>query len=160
MFVGGCAGSTGGGLKVIRHILLVKILKLEVERAYHPSVVRPLWIAGKPVEDPDLRKNILVYFALVLAIFTASWLFTITFEPDDTWTEHGHKVEHKLIDSAACVSATLNNIGPGLGVIGATKNYTNFSAPSKILFIWLMMIGRLEIFVIVVLFIPGFWRTQ
>jgi Trk-type K+ transport system membrane component len=159
MFVGGCAGSTGGGLKVIRHILFVKILRLEVEQAFHPTVVRPLWIAGRPVEDPDLRKNILVYFALIVSIFAAGWLFTITVEPNSTWTDHGHAEEHKLIDAAGCIAATLNNIGPGLGVIGATKNYTNFTWPTKILFIWLMMLGRLEIFVILVLFAPAFWRT-
>jgi len=160
MFVGGCAGSTGGGLKVIRHIFFVKILGLEIEQAFHPSVVRPLRIAGEPVEDPNMRKNILVYFGLMLAIFTAGWLFTITVEPDETWTDHGHAVEHKLIDAASCVAATLNNIGPGLGVIGATKNYSHFTPASKCLFIVLMMIGRLEIFAIVVLFLPAFWRTQ
>ena len=160
MFVGGCAGSTGGGLKVIRHILFAKILRLEVEHAFRPSVVRPLRLGGEPVEDPGMRTNILVYFGLILLIFICSWLFTITVEPDSTWTDHGHEVEQKLIDGAGCVAATLNNIGPGLGVIGATKSYTNFTWPSKILFILLMMIGRLEIFVILVLFVPGFWRTQ
>ena len=160
MFVGGCAGSTGGGLKVIRHILFVKILRLEVERAFHPTVVRPLRISGEPVQDPDLRTSILVYFGLILLIFVASWLFTVTFEPADTWTDHGHMIDHKLIDGAACVAATLNNIGPGLGVIGATRNYSNFTWPTKILFTWLMMIGRLEIFAILVLFFPAFWRSQ
>ncbi len=123
-------------------------------------MVRPLRLAGEPVEDQLLRKNILVYFGLILAIFVASWLFTITAEPNETWTDHGHAVEDKLIDAAGCVSATLNNIGPGLGVIGATKNYANFTQPTKVLFIWLMMVGRLEIFVILVLFVPAFWRTQ
>jgi len=160
MFVGGCAGSTGGGLKVIRHILFCKTLWLEVEQAFHPSVVRPLRLGGKPVEDQELRKNVLVYFGLILAIFTISWMLTITLEPNSTWTDHGHAVEHKLLDAATCVTATLNNIGPGLGIVGATKNYSNFSPASKILFTWLMMIGRLEIFVILVLFVPGFWRNQ
>ena len=160
MFVGGCAGSTGGGMKVIRHILFFKILRLEVEQSFHPSVVRPLRLGGEPVEQQELRKNVLVYFALILAIFVASWLFTITFEPDSTWSDYGHQKEHKLIDAAGCVAATLNNIGPGLGVIGATKNYANFQWYTKILFIWLMMLGRLEIFVILVLFVPRFWRTQ
>ncbi|MEE9602551.1 MAG: TrkH family potassium uptake protein [Thermoguttaceae bacterium] len=160
MFVGGCAGSTGGGLKVIRHILFTKILRLEVEHAFRPSVVRPLRLGGEPVEDPGMRTNILVYFGLILLISTCSWLFTITVEPDSTWTDYGHETEQKLIDGAGCVAATLNNIDPGLGVIGATKSYTNFTWPSKILFILLMMIGRLEIFVILVLFVPGFWRTQ
>ena len=78
MFVGGCAGSTGGGLKVIRHILFAKILKLEVERAFRPSVVRPLRLGGEPVEDPRMQTSILVYFGLIVAIFTFAWLFTIT----------------------------------------------------------------------------------
>jgi trk system potassium uptake protein TrkH len=157
MFVGGCAGSTGGGLKVIRHVLFLKILRLEIEQAFHPTVVRPLRIGGKPAEDPDLRKNILVYFALILAIFVFSWMFVVAVEPDSTW---GTKIEHKLIDSASGVAATLNNIGPGLGTVGATQNYGHFSPLSKMLFVWLMMIGRLEIFAILVLFAPRFWRSR
>jgi trk system potassium uptake protein len=157
MFIGGCAGSTGGGLKVIRHILFAKILLLEVEQAYHPSVVRPVRLGGKAIEEGELRKSILVYFSLILAIFVCSWLFVVTFEPDQTWGESSH---HKLLDSASCVAATLNNIGPGLGTVGATQNYGHFSWWSKTLFIWLMMLGRLEIFSILVLFVPGFWRTR
>ncbi len=183
MFVGGCAGSTGGGMKVIRHILFGKILRLEVEQAYHPSVVRPLRLGGRAVEDADLRKNILVYFALILAIFMFSWVFVISFEPDATWqgeaesppavtdATNGGESEtdqervpppapHKLLDSASAVAATLNNIGPGLGTVGATRNYAHFSWWSKSLFLWLMMLGRLELFSILVLFVPGFWRSR
>jgi len=157
MFVGACAGSTGGGMKVIRHVLFLKILRLEIEQAFHPTVVRPLRLSGNTVDDPDLRKNILVYFSLILLIFVLSWIFIVAVEPDSTW---GVTPEHKLIDSASGVAATLNNIGPGLGTIGATKNYGHFSTASKILFIWLMMVGRLEMFAILVLFIPGFWRSR
>ncbi len=157
MFVGGCAGSTGGGLKVIRHILFVKILRLEIEHAYHPSVVRPFRTGGPAVEDPDLRTNILVYFGLILIIFVGSWLFVVTFESDLTW---GGSMEHKLIDSATSIAATLNNIGPGLGTVGATQNYGHFGSGSKMLFVWLMMLGRLEIFSILVLFSPAFWRNR
>ncbi|MDY0168136.1 MAG: TrkH family potassium uptake protein [Thermoguttaceae bacterium] len=160
MFIGACAGSTGGGMKVIRHILFVKILHLELEQAFHPSVVRPLRLAGEPVPEQDLRRQILVYYGLIMAICTVSWLLTITFEPDSTWAEPGQHAEHKLVDAASCVAATLNNIGPGLGVVGATKNYTNFQWYTKLLFIWLMMLGRLEIYVILVLFSPRFWRSQ
>ncbi len=157
MFVGGCAGSTGGGLKVIRHVLFLKILRLEIEQAFHPTVVRPLRLGGKPLDDPDLRKNILVYFSLILVIFVFSWMFVVTVEPDSTW---GPNPEHKLIDSASGIAATLNNIGPGLGTVGATQNYGHFSTLSKALFVWLMMVGRLEMFAILVLFIPGFWRSR
>ena len=161
MFVGGCAGSTGGGMKVIRHILFLKIMRLEVERAYHPTVVRPLRLGGNAVEDPDLRRNILVYFSLILVIFVFSWMAVVTIEPDYTWTasENG-RLEDKLIDSATGIAATLNNIGPGLGTIGPTSTYEHFSWPTKLLFTWLMMLGRLEIFVILVLFMPSFWRTR
>jgi trk system potassium uptake protein TrkH len=160
MFVGASAGSTGGGVKVIRVVLFAKILHLEVEQVFHPSVVRPLRLGGEPVAEQDLRRQILVYFGLILVIFVASWLFTVALEPDETWTAGRGSVEHKLIDSASCVAATLNNIGPGLGVIGATQNYSSFQWYTKLLFIWLMMLGRLELYVILVLFIPQFWRSQ
>ncbi len=172
MFVGGCAGSTGGGMKVIRHILFLKILRLEVERAYHPSVVRPLRVSGEPVEDPELRRNILVYFGLVLVIFVFSWMALVAIEPDDTWRATAgvngmsdneaveRSIEHKLIDSATGIAATLNNIGPGLGVVGAKQNYSLFTPAAKLLFTFLMMLGRLEIFVIIVLLTPGFWRAH
>lgn len=156
MFVGGCAGSTGGGLKVIRHVLFMKILLLETERAYHPSVVRLLKFEGKSVEGQDLRRNILVYFGLIFFIFALSWLALITLESESTW---GASNEHKLVDSASAVAATLNNIGPGLGTVGPTKNYGHFGELSKLLFVWLMMLGRLEIFPVLVLCIPGFWRN-
>jgi len=68
--------------------------------------------------------------------------------------------KNKLIDSASAVAATLNNIGPGLGTVGATQNYASFSPLTKSLFIWLMMLGRLEVFPILVLLAPGFWRDQ
>ncbi|MEC8336833.1 MAG: potassium transporter TrkG, partial [Planctomycetota bacterium] len=163
MFIGGCAGSTGGGLKVIRHIMFLSIMRLELEKSYHPTVVRPLRLGGQPVEDQNLRKNILVYFGLILLIFVFSWLFLITTEPDATWIRGGTGIEHmdhKLIDCASSVAATLNNVGPGLGTVGPKYTYTYFTPQAKFLFIWLMMIGRLEIFTIIVLFLPGFWRNQ
>jgi trk system potassium uptake protein TrkH len=160
MFVGGCAGSTAGGLKVIRHVLFMKIMRLEIEHAFHPRVVRPLWLGGKPADDPELRRGILVYFCLILVIFVLSWMAVVTFEPDSTWGASSEQHQHKLIDSASGVAATLNNIGPGLGTVGATENYAKFSPLTKLLFVWLMMIGRLEIFAILVLFAPRFWRDR
>ena len=157
MFVGGCAGSTGGGMKVIRHVLFVKILKLEIERSFHPTVVRPLKLGGKPVEDAELRRSILVYFCLILVVFVHCWLFIVSVEPDLTW---GNDSQHKLIDSASAVAATLNNIGPGLGTVGATENYGHFSSAAKLLFTWLMMLGRVEIFAIFVLLVPSFWKSN
>lgn len=167
MFVGGCAGSTGGGMKVIRHVLLAKILRMELELAYRPNVVRPLTLGGQTVDDIDLRKHILVYFGLVGAVFACSWLVLITTEPDRQWEStaqvvekqaDGNLLDHKLLDCASAISATLHNIGPGLGVVGPTANYSGFAPWSKLLFVFLMMLGRLEMFSILVLFVPAFWR--
>ncbi|MCG8448512.1 MAG: TrkH family potassium uptake protein [Pirellulales bacterium] len=160
MFIGGCAGSTGGGMKVIRHILFVKILRREMERSFHPSVVRHIRLGGDSIADRDLPHNILVYFGLVALIFTVSWLVLLGIEPDSTWVNSGLSESNKLIDSASAVTATLHNIGPGLGIVGATQNYAAFSAPSKLLFTFLMMLGRLELFAILILVVPSFWRNH
>lgn len=157
MFVGGCAGSTGGGMKVIRWVLVTKILAIEFERAHRPRVVRTLRLGGKAVDDQSLRDNILVYFVVIGLIFLLSWLIVVGVEPDTTWS--GDQ-QHKLIDSASAVAATLNNIGPGLGTVGATQNYGHFSPPSKVLFTILMMLGRVEVFAILVLLMPSFWRSR
>lgn len=164
MFVGGCAGSTGGGMKVIRHVLLAKILRLELELSYHPRVVRPIRFRSQTIDDNDLRKHILVYFGLISAIFACSWLVLITVEPDRQWVSssravaEGDLLDHKLIDCASAIAATLHNIGPGYGVVGPTANYAEFAPWSKLLFVFLMMLGRLEMFSILVLFVPSFWR--
>lgn len=160
MFVGGCAGSTGGGMKVIRHILFVKILGREIEHSFHPSVVRHIRLGGEAILDPDLPRNILVYFGLVALIFTVSCQVLVGIEPDSTWVEAGQPVENKLVDSASAIAATLHNIGPGLGIVGSTQNYAPFSAASKLLFTFLMMLGRLELFAILVLVMPSFWRQR
>ena len=68
------------------------------------------------------------------------------------------KANEELLDAASAVAATLNNIGPGLGVVGPTNNYAHFSQGAKLLFVWLMMLGRVEVFSVLVLFFPTFWR--
>ena len=160
MFIGGCAGSTGGGMKVIRHILFVKILGREIEHSFHPSVVRHIRFSGEPITDPELPRNILVYVALIALIFGVSWLLLIGLETDAIWQQANQPVSNRLIDSASAVAATLHNIGPGLGVVGPTQNYAAFSPSAKLLFTFLMMLGRLELFAILVLVIPSFWRTR
>ncbi len=160
MFIGGCAGSTGGGMKVIRHILFVKILGREIEHSFHPSVVRHIRFSGEPITDPELPRNILVYVALIAVIFGVSWVLLVGLETDATWQQAGQPETNRLIDSASAVAATLHNIGPGLGVVGPTQNYATFSAPAKLLFMFLMMLGRLELFAILVLVVPSFWRTR
>lgn len=162
MFVGGCAGSTGGGMKVIRHVLFYKILGQEIERAHRPRVVRFIRIGGTTLDDAHLPHAIVVYFSMILAIFVFSWLLLITFEPGSTWgaLKTDSTLDEKLLDSAAAVAATLNNIGPGFGVAGATQNYAQFSQGAKLMFVWLMMLGRVEVYSVLVLVFPSFWKRN
>ena len=174
MFVGGCAGSTGGGLKVIRHVLFFKILRREIELSYRPRVVRPIRLGQTTADDPAMLSGIMVYFCLILGIFIVSWMGLVAFEPNETWgysevvsvdpegdptvTIIKGTTDEKLLDCASAVAATLNNIGPGLGVVGPTKNYAGFSQGAKALFVWLMLLGRVEVFSVLVLVFPTFWR--
>ena len=158
MFVGGCAGSTGGGMKVIRHFLLVKILWIEIEKAFHPRLVKPLMIqAGAEINEKDLKHSILVYVGVVALLFMLGWLAVVAIEPETTWS--GCQ-QNTLIDSASAVASTLNNIGPGVGIVGPTQNYGDFTGATKLLFVLLMMLGRLEIWPILVLFAPKFWKAH
>lgn len=160
MYVGGCAGSTAGGIKVIRWILLMKIFALEIEKSFRPNVIRPLRLGGAVV-DERIRNDVVVYFCMVMLISMASWLMLITIEPDTQWLSDGdHGIAEKLTDCGTVVAATLNNIGPGLGVIGPTENFSRFSQQSKALLTLLMLLGRLELFALLVFYSPRFWRKQ
>ena len=150
MFVGASSGSTCGGIKVFRFIILFKILWVEIERIFRPNVVRTIKVGKSPV-DSDLRQSTLAYILGVFLLFGIGTVGLMLLEAD------------KQIDvttAATASAATLNNIGPGLARVGATENYAWFSAPSKILMSLLMVLGRLEVFAIIVLFNPRFWRTD
>ena len=105
-----------------------------------------------------MRRGILAYFGFIAALFMLTWLIIMAVEPDTTW--HQDDVSNKLVDNSSAVIATLNNIGPGLGIVGATSNYGAYSPVSKLVFTWLMMLGRLEIFSILILFSPAFWLSR
>ncbi|MEM1304581.1 MAG: TrkH family potassium uptake protein [Planctomycetota bacterium] len=160
MFVGACAGSTGGGMKVIRHILFVKIIAREFELSFHPSVVRHIRIGKETLTDPALVRGVLTYVGLIAMVFTTGWLLLIVIEPQATWTTANRSPDTELMDAASAVAATLHNIGPGLGIVGPTQNYALFTAPAKLLFTLLMMLGRLELYAIFVLLMPSFWRDR
>ncbi len=147
MFVGGSAGSTGGGIKVIRVVTAAKILWAELEHAYRPKVVRSVKLGGATI-DPELRTGILVYILGILILFAVGTILLMLFESGN----------HVDITTAATASAsTINNIGPGLGRVGATQNYAWFTPSSKVIMSILMLVGRLEMFTVVVLFSPKFW---
>jgi trk/ktr system potassium uptake protein len=159
MFIGACAGSTGGGIKVIRILLFVKTIRIELERAFRPNVVRTIRIGGVNVDNAH-RHNVIVYLCLILLIFTSAWMVLAAIEPDSQWRLAENSSAAKLQDCASAVAATLNNVGPGLSVLGPADNYAGFSQPGKALLTLLMLLGRLELFAILVLFVPSFWRSQ
>jgi len=144
MCIGACEGSTGGGLKISRFILLGKVAFREIRLATKPNVVRPILYNGKAVNE-SLARNISSYFILYVVVFVVS-LFIISFDGFDTTT------------NISGVIATLNNIGPGLGVVGATGNYSGYSMLSKVVLSANMLFGRLELFPLFVLFSYRTWK--
>ena len=148
MFIGASGGSTGGGIKVSRIIITFKVVLAELEHVYRPKVVRSVRI-GKSSVDPELRLNTLVFVIGIVTLFGFGTIALMLLE------------SHQGIDittAATASAATLNNIGPGLGRVGATQNYLWFTDASKIVMSMLMVLGRLEMFTIIVLFTPRFWR--
>ncbi len=144
MFIGACAGSTGGGIKVSRFIVLIKTIIKELNSYIHPKSIKKIKIDGKPVEHEVVRSTN-VYFITFMIIFSAS-VFAVSFEGKD------------LVSNFTAVAATINNIGPGLQMVGPTQNFQHFSVFSKYVLMFDMLAGRLELFPLLILFHPGAWK--
>ena len=144
MFVGGSAGSTGGGIKVLRVILLFKYCYRELFRMVHPRAVAPVKLGGKVVPD-DIHTSICGFFILFMGLSVISTLILTLLGVD-------------IITSIGAVAATMGNIGPGIGGVGPMDNFTCIPYVGKWLLIMCMLLGRLEIYTIIILFIPEFWR--
>lgn len=141
MCVGACAGSTGGGLKVSRLIIILKSARREFRRISHPRSVKIITFDGSRLNDDTIHSTF-AYFFIYVMIFAASTLVVALDNFDFTTT-------------VTSVIATLNNIGPGLNMVGATGNFSEFSFLSKLVFIADMLLGRLEIFPLLFLFAPS-----
>lgn len=144
MFFGGCAGSTGGGMKMLRIHLLVKFVFSEITRLVHPQAVIPVRLGRTPV-DRDIVSNVVGYFILFVLIFVAG-VFVMSLLGLDMPTSFG------------AVAATMGNIGPGLGSVGPTDNYAHMPGIGKWVLSFLMLLGRLEIFTVIILLSPSFWK--
>ena len=144
MLVGACAGSTGGGLKVSRVMLLFRSIKRGMRRMIHPRSVESIRFEGRIVEEETLSAC-LIYFAVYCLILIVS---TVVVSLDN------QTFETNLTAVIACV----NNIGPGLGMVGPTGNYAAFSLLSKVVLSFGMLAGRLELFPVLLLFAPSTWR--
>nr|MCR4706054.1 TrkH family potassium uptake protein [Lachnospiraceae bacterium] len=144
MFIGACAGSTGGGIKVSRIVLVFKSMFKELYNYIHPKNVRAIWFDKRPM-DKSVARSTVVYFMTFMLLFFVS-VFAITFEGYDFMT------------SFSSVAATINNIGPGMSLAGPTENFAYFSVFSKYVFMFDMLAGRLELFPMLILLYPGTWE--
>ena len=144
MFIGACAGSTGGGIKVSRITILVKTVIKELNSYIHPKSIKKIQIDGKPVEH-EIVRAINVYFVTFIILFSIS-VFAVSLDGMD------------LITNFTAVTATINNIGPGLELVGPTGNFSIFSPFSKCVLIFDMLAGRLELFPLLILFHPTIWK--
>ena len=144
MFVGACAGSTGGGIKVYRLLIMVKTVKKELRQLLHPRSIKKIQIDGKAVEHEVVRStNVFLIVYLLIFIFS---ILLVSLDNKD------------LITNFTAVAATLNNIGPGLGDVGPLGNFSGFSNFSKLVMTFDMLAGRLELFPLLLLFMRSTWK--
>ncbi|MBW2061072.1 MAG: TrkH family potassium uptake protein [Deltaproteobacteria bacterium] len=144
IFIGGSAGSTGGSIKCVRILLLLKHTYRELRGLIHPHAVIPIKLQGKVVPD-DVLSSIWGFFILFLSLFlVASTILTM--------------MGIDLTTSFMAVAATIGNIGPGLGAVGPTDNYAHLPQAAKVVLMLCMLLGRLEVYTVFILFVPEFWK--
>ena len=144
MFIGACAGSTGGGIKVSRFLIVGKTVRKEFGSYVHPKSIKKIQMDGKPIEH-DVVRSTNVYFMTYLMLF-AAMLFLLSFEGMD------------LTSTFTAVAATFNNIGPGLGEVGPMYSFAGLTVFSKWVLSFAMLAGRLELFPLLMLFHPTVWK--
>ena len=144
MFFGGSTGSTGGGIKIMRIVMVIKNGFFELKRLIHPNAVIPVRFKGHAVNSQVLS-NILAFFSIYMLIFAVSVVIMSTMEPS-------------LDTAISAVATALGNIGPGLGSVGPMDNFYELPDFGKWFLSFLMLIGRLELFTVLILFTPAFWK--
>ncbi|MDS0283580.1 TrkH family potassium uptake protein [Haloarcula onubensis] len=150
MFVGGSAGSTGGSIKIIRWVVILKSFRRELFTTVHPEAIQPVRL-GETVIDETAIRGIYAFSALYLVIFGVATLLVV-----------GVGVSGESLsafEAASAVAATLGNVGPGVGLVGPMNNFLAFPRVSKLLMVFLMWIGRLEILPVLVLLTGSYWRS-
>ena len=144
MFIGGNAGSTAGGIKCIRIVLLTKVIKREIARIIHPRSVRTVKINGAAV-DEEILSGVTAFFFIYILIF-ASAVLAVSLDGLD------------FESTFSAVATTLNNVGPGFGVFGPMGNFSGLSDLSTVVLTFCMLVGRLEVYPVLLLFAPTFWK--
>ncbi len=145
MFVGGSAGSTAGGIKVVRWLVAGKIIRHEMRKILHPRAYSSLHVNGRPIAAETINTVVAFLFLYGLLFLGGSLLIALLEQTD-------------ILSAASSAAATLGNIGPGFGIVGPEETYSHFSHASNLLLAMLMLLGRLELFTFFLLFTPNFWR--
>ena len=146
MFIGACAGSTGGGIKVARLVILTKSALCDMKRMLHPNAVTTVRFEGRPLAEKNVR-GVHMFLAVYLLVFCVSCLL-VSLEQVD------------LVTVFTAVASCINNIGPGLEIVGPMGNFSSFSDFTKLLLSFDMLVGRLEVFPMLLLFAPSIWRQK
>ena len=144
LFMGGCAGSTGGGIKFVRHMLLFKNSSLELKRLIHPRAIIPVRFNKRAVSY-EIISNVQAFFIFYILIFVLGSILLSIFGLD-------------FVSSVGAVATCLGNVGPGIGTVGPVANFAHLPDLAKILLSFLMLIGRLELFTVLIIFTPYFWK--
>lgn len=153
MFLGGSAGSTSGGIKIIRHLAMAKNCFLEFRRILHRRAIIPVKI-NKKVVSSDIISNVLVFVLVYISIFVLSSVIMSFLEAG---SDH---MEFDFDSAIGAVATSLGNVGPGLGSVGPVDNFYHVSWPAKWFLAFLMLLGRLELYTVLVLFTPFFWKDR
>jgi trk system potassium uptake protein TrkH len=151
MFIGGSGGSTGGGIKIIRWIIVLKTVRRELFTTTHPEAVTPVRLGGEVIDESAIRGVLgftLLYFVL---FFVATFLISVDV------ARVGYDVN--ALEAMSAAASTIGNVGPGFGTLGPFGSYLEFPVPSKLLMVFLMWVGRLEIIPVFVLLTSGYWRS-
>ncbi len=144
MFLGGCAGSTGGAMKIIRSLVLLKFGLNEIKKLIHPNAVLPVRIGHRTIPR-EIVSNIAGFFLIYLVIYVIGVIFMALLGLD-------------ILTALGSVAATIGNIGPGLGSVGPTENYAGIPATGKWILSFMMLVGRLEIYPVIILLTRSFWK--
>ena len=144
MFIGGCAGSTAGSMKIIRVMVITKMMVRELRTTMLPRAVIQVKVGGNVVER-DVAANIGVFFIIFVLVFSGATVLMSLWMPN-------------LVSAASSVIASLGNIGPGLDAVGPTATFASVPAPGKLVLTACMLLGRLELFTVLIMLMPGFWR--
>jgi len=144
MFIGASAGSTGGGLKCLRIMLCFKYCYKELFTSIHPRAVSHVKIGGKTVPE-EVMRSVLGFMALYMGLFALSSVLLAGLGVD-------------FVTSFSAVAATIGNVGPGFGLVGPVENYAKIPCLGKWLLVWCMLLGRLEVYTVIIMLVPEFWR--